>query len=205
MYKIVRYFISALVFTFALGVNAQEIQTEPVQKVKGTWYASGLYSFNIANNGFTYSRIGLMGGYLGDWGGYGKVEFALVGGRTPNISAGFTKRVATFRSEKLSVPSTLHIYFGLGYGNVEHANEFRQHDHIYHPDGTSECVLDTERVIRYWDRSGGLIVDTGLIYRNRHMNFTLGYSIVPDIGGGIMGSSGNSANHSILFGVGYTF
>ncbi len=115
MCKIIRYIITAIIFTLALGVNAQEIQTEPVQKVKGTWFTSGLYSLNIADSEFTYSRIGVMGGYLGNWGGYAKVDFSLRNGG-PNASAGFTKRLTTFRSAKLSVPSTLHIYFGLGYG-----------------------------------------------------------------------------------------
>ncbi len=194
-------------FSVSLGVagNAQE---KPVnidrQSMTGSWYASGLYSINIANNGYTYSRIGVSGGYLGNWGGYAKIDFALNGDRTPNISAGLTKRIATFHSRKLSTPSTLHFYFGLGYGNVEHANEYPEHDHIYHPDGSSECLPDTERIIKYWDRTAGMIAETGLIYRYRHLNFTLGYSITPDVFGGLY-ASGNSANHSIQLGVGYTF
>lgn len=187
----------------ASTVRAGNPQDE--SRPKGTWFAGGIYSFNIANTGFTYSRVGAMGGYLGNWGGYAKVAFDLVGNTTPVVSAGFTKRLATFRHLSSSPrPSTLHLYFGLGYANVEHASEDWTHDHLTHPDGSVTCVPGTERRTVYWQSSAGLLVDAGLMFRYRRLNFNLGYSLGADVLGGLFGS-GDSANHSIQIGIGYNF
>lgn len=205
MRKILRCTILILIFLTATVAKAQNnIPDIYVQKVKGSWFASGLYSINIANNGMTYSRLGAMGGFLYNWGAYAKFDFPLTGSRTPNISGGMTKRLATFRHQNLSTPSTLHIYFGLGYGTILHGVDSPEHDHIYHPDGTTECLPDTERTTRYWDDCSGILAEVGLIYRYRHLNFILGTGITPDLAGAINGS-GNSPNFPIQFGFGYTF
>lgn len=183
-----------------LSLSAQET-SEP--QVKGRWFAAPLYSINIANNGNTYSRIGALGGYLGKWGAYAKVDFSLgVNNSTPNATAGFTKRVATFQGS--GNHSTLHFFFGLGMGNLEHVQEYPEHDHIYHPDGSVECDYSNERRVKYWDNTLTLMAETGLIYSYGHLNCALGYGITPDVGGALFGS-GNAANHSIMVAVGYTF
>lgn len=205
MIKHLRYSLLALAVMAGGMLHAQN-SPEAVDNaaVKGAWFCSGIYSFNIANNGHTYSRLGVTGGYFRNWGGYAKIDFSLIGTRTPNISAGFIKRLATFRSGEGTVPSTLNFYFGLGYANLAHCREYPEHDHIYHPDGSTECVPGTDRIVKFWDSSAGLLAETGVIYRYRHLNFTLGYSIALDVAGGIVGT-GNSANHSITVGVGYSF
>lgn len=203
MNKLFRYALLALGL---LTLHPSALARDARREVKGTWFASGLYSLNLANHAYTYSRIGAMGGYIGNWGGYAKFDFALVGNRTPNISAGFTKRLTTFHSAapQFSAPPALHLYFGLGYGTIEHGSYWMEHDHIYNPDGTAVCVPGTERTRRYWTESAGFLAETGVILRYRHLNFTLGYGITADLGGAFYGT-GNSANHSIMIAVGYTF
>lgn len=172
------------------------------RNIRGAWFATGLYSINIANNGHTYSKAGAMGGYLGNWGGYAKIAFDLVGNPTPNVVGGFTKRLATFRAEK---PSALYMYFGVGCGNLEHAGDNYYHGEIITlPDGTMQWVPSDQPSKTYWDAGTQVMFDTGVILRLSHMNFNLGYSITPDIGF-IVGEGGTAPNHSIQIGVGYTF
>lgn len=208
MYRILRCTILIIGLSIVTITKAQdELSDSGVpedRNATGAWFASGLYSLNIANNGMTYSRIGGIGGYLNNWGGYAKIDFPINGSHTPNFSGGMTKRLATFRNRNLSNPSTLHLYVGIGYGTILHGVDWPEHDHIYHPDGTVECLPDTERTTRYWDESGGILIEAGLIYRYRHINFILGTGITPDLGGAIFGS-GISPNIPLQLGVGYTF
>ncbi len=205
MNKTLRY---TLFILCCFAITASEAQTRKPDalgsKIEGTWFASGLYSINIANNGLTYSGAGVMGGYINNWGGYLKVDFPISISRTPNISGGATKSLATFRHSYFYSPSTLHLYFGMGYGNLLHGREMREHDHIYHPDGTVECLPGTEHIVRDWDTGSCVLAEIGVIYRCRHLNFILGTGITPDILGAMVGS-GDSPNISIQLGIGYTF
>lgn len=205
MNKIVRYTFIAFSLLIAASVKAQapSVSIES-PKIKGAWFATGLYSINIANNGHTYSKIGVMGGYLGNWGGYAKVAFDLVGSRTPNIVGGFTKRLTTFNSWNL-MPSALYIYFGVGCGNVQHAGDHHNPDEIITlPDGSTQWVPSDEPSKTYWDGGTQAMFDIGLIYRYLHLNFNLGYSITPDFGF-LSGGGADAPNHSIQIGIGYTF
>lgn len=195
---LISLFMASSAFAKSPSVN------EDNQEIRGAWFASGIYSVNIANNGHTYSKVGAMGGYLGNWGGYAKVAFDLVGNRTPNIVAGFTKRLTTFRSATHS-PSALYMYFGVGCGNVEHAGvDNIPGEIITRPDGTMEWVPTGKPSKTYWDAGTQAMFDTGLIFRYRHLNYNLGYSITPDFGF-LSGGGGYAPNHSIQIGVGYTF
>ncbi|MCM1429713.1 MAG: hypothetical protein NC097_07970 [Clostridium sp.] len=173
-------------------------------KIRGAWFASGIYSLNIANNSHTYSKIGVMGGYLGNWGGYMKVAFDLVGNRTPNVVGGFTKRLGTFHHSSGRL-SALYMYFGAGCGNLEHAGGGYVPGKLeLMPDGKFQWVATGPPSPTTWDAGTTIMFDTGVIYRYRHMTFNLGYSITPDIGF-LAGGGGDSANHSIQIGLGYIF
>lgn len=188
--------------------SSVEAQTPSVNigtpKIKGSWFTNGLYSINIANSGYTYSKIGVMGGYLGNWGGYAKVAFDLVGNRTPNIVGGFTKRLSTFNSTIYKL-SALYIYFGVGCGNVQHAGvDYTPGEVITMPDGTMQWVSSGEPSKTYWDGGTQAMFDIGLIFRYRHLNFNLGYSITPDFEF-LSGEGSEAPNHSIQIGIGYCF
>lgn len=185
-----------------LYIKAQEDNTYN-RKSRGTWFATGLYSFNLANNGFTYSKIGAMGGYLGNWGGYAKIGFDLTGNRTPNIVLGATKRLTTFHSHTTEIPTSLYIYFGAGCGNVEHAGRGIPGYYIDLPNGFTQWVPTSDKEKTYWDGGTQAMFDIGLILRYKRMNFNIGYSITPDFG--FIAGEGQAANHSIQIGAGYTF
>lgn len=199
MNKFIRYSLIALSLLIVSPVKSQDAPT-----IKGAWFATGLYSINVANNGHTYSKIGAMGGYLGNWGGYAKIAFDLVGNRTPNIVGGFTKRLSAFNST-IERPSALYMYFGVGCGNVEHAGDFHNPGEIITlPDGSMQYIPSDEPSKTYWDGGTQAMFDIGLIYRYRHLNFNLGYSITPDFGF-LSGEGADAPNHSIQIGIGYTF
>lgn len=205
MYKVIRYtlLIFSLLIASSVCAQNQPVNVE-IPKIKGAWFATGLYSINIANNGATYSKVGVMGGYLGNWGGYLKVALDLVdSNRTPNIVGGFTKRLTTFHTSNHIPHSALYMYFGVGCGNVQHAYFDYKHVDIPIPDG-NECVYYPvpKEEVSSWDAGTSVMFDTGLIYRYRHLNFNLGYSITPEIN---FYGGGNAPNHSIQIGAGYTF
>lgn len=206
MNRIIRYTLTFFCLLIAASVSAQEADKFAANKdIKGAWFASGIYSINIANNGATYSKVGAMGGYLGNWGGYLKVAWDLVGNTTPNIVGGFTKRLTTFRTSESAPHSALYLYFGLGCGNVEHATFDYDDIDVPIPDWTDGVWYPMPKPdISSWNAGTQLMFDTGLIYRYKHLNFNLGYSITPDLGF-IVGGGGDAANHSIQIGVGYTF
>lgn len=198
------FLIGLLVLCHIPLMHAQDKDIKYDSRSDRAWFATGIYSINIANNGFTYSKVGLMGGYIGNWGGYAKVAFDLVGNITPNIVGGFTKRLVSFRHTKAGLPSTLHMYFGVGCGNVEHATKWRTSgEYVAMPDGSVEWIASGPPPKTHWDGGTSVLVETGLIYRYQHINLNLGYSIVPDLG--LLAGSGESANHSIQIGIGYTF
>lgn len=203
-FSFIRYTFIIFSLLIASSVRAQNSPANIViSKIEGAWFATGLYSINIANNGATYSKVGAMGGYLGNWGGYLKVAWDLVGNKTPNIVGGFTKRLTTFRTTANNPHSALYMYFGVGCGNVEHAYFDYKHVDVPIPDGSEGIWYPLpKQEISSWDAGTQVMFDTGLIYRFKHLNFNIGYSITPEIS---FYGGGNAPNHSIQFGVGYTF
>lgn len=76
----------------------------------GSWFLDAAYAINFGD--VTFSRVGLMGGYLGDWGGYARVIFPLGRGasadKVPSVTAGIIKQVA----------KPAYLYLGAGYAPV---------------------------------------------------------------------------------------
>lgn len=71
------------------------------------WFLDAVYSANFSSDYFT--RIGLMGGYLGNWGGYAKVLMPLeTEDAIPSVTVGVIKQVA----------QPVYLYFGAGYSPV---------------------------------------------------------------------------------------
>lgn len=115
------------------------------------WFLDAAYSANFCSD--YYTRFGLMGGYLGNWGGYAKVLIPIgVGDVTPSATVGVIKQVA----------QPVFLYLGAGYARVFDYD----HDYAYH-------YTD-------WSSNHGAMFDIGAIFRINEINVGLGFSISTD-------------------------
>lgn len=104
----------------------------------------------------TYS-IGLMGGFLGNWGGYAKLLWPLNSSvvnepAVPTVTVGVTKRMFSF----------MHGYFGAGYGKVNTPYSYASDFYESH-------------------NSDGVVFDLGAIFLvKNHLSTNVGVSCVTD-------------------------
>ena len=120
-------------------------------------------------------RLGLMGGYIGNWGGYVKVTPTFDDGTEacglPAATIGVIKRIV----------GPAHIYVGLGYAPVSGDDDYNYNGwHYYYPDYES-----------------GMMVDFGFMFKFNHIVANVGYSY--------SNSFCCNVNHDLHFGVGYCF
>lgn len=120
-------------------------------------------------------RLGLMGGYIGNWGGYVKVTPTFGDGTEacglPAATIGVIKRIV----------GPAHIYVGLGYAPVSGDDDYNYNGwHYYCPDYES-----------------GMMVDFGFMFKFNHIVANVGYSY--------SNSFCCNVNHDLHFGVGYCF
>lgn len=114
----------------------------------GAWFLDAAYSLNFGD--ITFSRAGLMGGYLGNWGGYAKVIFPFgdeIDDATPAATVGAIKRIA----------KPAYVYLGGGYTNVW--------GKYYYDTGYYEK-----------DCESGYIIEGGAIFTFNKVNFSIGYA-----------------------------
>lgn len=121
----------------------------------GSWFLDAAYSANITPDEY-FTRLGLMGGYLGNWGGYAKVLMPIGadGYATPSVTVGVIKQVS----------NPVYLYLGAGYSPV-----FVPYDYYY---GDYE-----------WDYYDGAMFDIGAIFKVKKFNVGVGYSISTDFEG----------------------
>lgn len=122
-------------------------------------------------------RLGLMGGYIGNWGGYVKVtptfgdEANACG--LPAATIGVIKRIV----------GPAHIYVGLGYAPVSGDDD----DYGYNGWHYDDCSF----------YENGMMVDFGFMFKFNHIVANVGYSY--------SNSFCCNVNHDLHFGVGYCF
>lgn len=122
-------------------------------------------------------RLGLMGGYIGNWGGYVKVtptfgdEAKACG--LPAATIGVIKRIV----------GPAHIYVGLGYAPVSGDDD----DYGYNGWHYDDCSF----------YENGMMVDFGFMFKFNHIVANVGYSY--------SNSFCCNVNHDLHFGVGYCF
>lgn len=112
----------------------------------GSWFLDAAYAINFGD--VTFSRAGLMGGYLGNWGGYARVMLPF-GSDTyvvPSATAGVIKQVA----------KPVYIYLGAGYATV-----YGYYDSYHY----------------YTDYDAGGMFEAGAIFKFNKVNFSVGYSV----------------------------
>lgn len=116
----------------------------------GWWFLNAAYSANFGDGEF--NRVGLMGGYLGNWGGYAKVMFAVdADNAVPAVTAGVIKQVS----------NPIFLYLGAGYAPAI----FKHWDYYYNDDW-------------HWcDDGASCMLDFGAIFKFNHFNFNVGYSL----------------------------
>ena len=119
------------------------------------WFvnAVGATSFFDAYEGSGFAgRLGLMGGYIGNWGGYVKVTPTFGDGTDacglPAATIGVIKRIV----------GPAHIYVGLGYAPVSGDDDY-YNGYSYYPDYES-----------------GMMVDFGFMFKFNHIVANVGYS-----------------------------
>jgi hypothetical protein len=138
------------------------------------WFIDAAYSINIGED-ITFSRAGLMGGYLGNWGGYARVMLPFGGGiddYTPSVTAGVIKQIS----------KPLYLYLGAGYTPVFDCWGWYSSYSGYYEYAESE--------------SGGMF-EAGAILKFGKFNFSVGYSF--------SSSFCCNTNHSIQITAGYCF
>lgn len=109
------------------------------------WFLNGAFSANYGHA--ARQRIGAMGGYLGNWGGYAKLLVEVPGssyGLHPSATAGVIKQIA----------KPMYLYLGAGYAAV-----YGRWDR--------EPWEDTE---------DGAAFEGGAIFKFKSVNFSLGYA-----------------------------
>lgn len=124
-------------------------------------------------------RLGLMGGYIGNWGGYVKVTPTFGDGTDacglPAATIGVIKRIV----------GPAHIYVGLGYAPVSgDGDDYYYPDRYYYHD---DCP----------NYESGMMVDFGFMFKFNHIVANVGYSY--------SNSFCCNVNHDLHFGVGYCF
>lgn len=143
----------------------------------GSWFLDAAYAINFGDA--TFSRAGLMGGYLGNWGGYARVMLSFGGDSgeaTPSATAGVIKQVA----------KPVYLYLGAGYAPVY--GEIESYYYDYWIESYYYDYLDYE--------SGGMF-EAGAIFKFNKVNFSVGYSF--------SSSFCCCTNHSVQLSVGYCF
>lgn len=144
----------------------------------GSWFLDAAYSVNFGD--VTFSRAGLMGGYLGNWGGYAKVMMPFggdLGEVVPSVTIGAIKQIA----------KPAYLYLGAGYSPVFG---------IYYS-GYSNYYNGTYNYYSYSDYEGGAMFEAGAIFKFNKINFSIGYAFST--------SFDSYTNHSLQFSVGYCF
>ena len=153
--------------------NTNNVIVEMKKKIIDNWFVDAVYTPTFGD--FTYHRLGLMGGFLGNWGAYAKVLIPFGGDvsvNTPSITVGAIKRIG-------QIP--LYAYLGVGYSRA-----WYYHGYNY-----------TYGYGTYDDYENGAMFDIGAMYKIGKINFGLGYSIAA--------SFCCATNHSVQISVGYCF
>lgn len=89
--------------------DKSKVLFEMKPSIKGSWFLDAAYSLNIDDDSGIFNRLGLMGGFLGNWGAYAKIIFPLDRDvAIPSVTVGAIKQVA----------KPVYLYLGAGYSHV---------------------------------------------------------------------------------------
>lgn len=149
------------------------------KKTQGHWFANLSYGACIDNDGYYYSRIGVMAGYYASWGAYARIMPSTVTG-IPSISVGVMKNI-----KNRVIP-----YLGLGLTEgLEYSPEYSWSYYDSYSKTYKQVWYDG-----YWSGYITGQVDIGaLVNVSSKFHINVGYSINFDL------------NHEFIVGVGYTF
>lgn len=129
-----------------------------MSRKNGWGFLNIAYSANFGNA--TFNRVGLMGGYLGNWGGYAKAMIAVdTDYLIPSGTIGVIKRIA----------NPAYIYFGTGYSPVFYNNGWSY---------SHGAMFDTGVILRFkkFDINAGYSASTEFdSYANHSVQVSLGY------------------------------
>lgn len=131
--------------------HSNQIIFEMKPEKKGSWFLDAAYAIAFMAGGETFYRAGLMGGYLGKWGGYARVmcNFGHDTKKAPSATAGVIKQVA----------KPVYLYLGAGYANV--------YGESYFSGSFSSYYFD--------DYEPGGMFEAGAIFNFNKVNFSVGY------------------------------
>lgn len=142
----------------------------------GGWFVSAVGSLTLGDwEDSPTGKAGVMGGYLGNWGGYVKSMWFCAGAEepaVPMVSAGVIKRICR----------PLYAYLGVGYTKALCDDEYWDWGYDY-----------------WWvDEEDAAVFEAGFIYKPiPHLMLSLGYAVSP--------SFCCAVNHDIMLGVGFCF
>lgn len=132
--------------------NNSQIVFEMKPLRTGYWFLNAAFSVSFGDH--THGGAGLMGGYLGNWGGYGRVMIPFGGDADfcclPSVTAGVIK--------KISKP--VYLYLGAGYSPVY-----------------GETWFDYPYGWFHSDYENGAMFEVGAIFKFKKVNFSVGYAL----------------------------
>lgn len=158
-----------------------------MSRKNGWGFLNIAYSANFGNETSEFNRVGLMGGYLGNWGGYAKAMIAVdTEDFIPSGTIGVIKRIA----------NPAYIYFGAGYSPVFYVYDY------YYPTSqynylTGQYTYGSRYEGSYFSKYDGAMFDTGVILKFKRFDINAGYSASTNFDG--------TANHSVQVSFGYCF
>ena len=146
----------------------------------GGWFVGTVGAVSMNDDWYVgaIGRVGVMGGYIGNWGGYVKVTPSFGGDSRicgiPSATIGAIKRIA----------GPIYFYAGIGYAPVAGLDEDDYRDY-------GSYKID-------WSLyENGMMVDGGFMFRFNKVIVNVGYSY--------SNSFCCNVNHDLHFGVGYCF
>lgn len=128
--------------------HRNQIIFEMKPMVKGSWFLN--LAGSVGGGDYTYGSIGLMGGYLGKWGGYAKILAPVQDDFAPAITVGAIKHIY----------KSFHLYLGVGYAPVY-----------------GEDSWYTGYYYNYYDEyESGVMFELGAIFKFNRFNFSTGFA-----------------------------
>lgn len=150
------------------------------------WFIEGVGGITIKDRMNDAPTFGLMGGFLGNWGGYARLSLVMESSDTHSDAVLPTATMGAIKG----LVKNFYLYFGGGYSTIGIGSGeyyFYYGNYYYYDDSGN-----------YAHHCSAGTVDLGLIYKPiNHLVVSLGYTIKSDFDG--------YWNHDIMAGVGYAF
>ena len=155
------------------------------------WFIEGIGGISIKEGMSNATTFGLMGGFLGKWGGYARFSIAL----GSDLKEDVTIPTVTIGAIK-SLGKNFYGFFGGGFARIARWRDYSywSYNYDYSTNTSTQYTIDNS----YTKQDPAGAFDLGLIYKPiNHLVVSVGYTIKTDFD--------DHMNHDVNVGVGYAF